>query len=63
MYNSIILSSCLFGSFYMFSQSLGLINRSKLENKQLLYKLSLLNGLTFLFSGSVIMYSFKCLKI
>lgn len=56
MYNSIILSSCLFGSFYLFSQSLKLINRSQLENKQLPNKLILINGFTFILSGSVIIY-------
>ena len=35
MYKSIILSSCLFGSFYLCSTSLLLINRSFLENKKL----------------------------
>ena len=41
MRNSIILSSCLFGSIYLFSQSLEFINRSQLEKKQLPYKLIL----------------------
>jgi hypothetical protein len=63
MYNSIILSSCLFGSFYLFSQSLEFINRLQLENKQLPYKLILINGFTVILSGSVIIYGFTPLKI
>ena len=63
MRNSIILSSCLFGSIYLFSQSLEFINRSQLEKKQLPYKLILINSFTVIFSGSVIIYSFARLKI
>jgi hypothetical protein len=58
MYNSIILSSYLFGSVFLFSKSLELINRSLLENKKIPHKLILINGLTFILSGSVIIYSF-----
>ena len=58
MYNSIILSSCLFGSFYICSKSLELINTSLLENKKIPRKLILINGLTFVLSGSIIIYSF-----
>lgn len=63
MYNSIILSSCMFGSIYLLSQSLEFINRSQLENKQLSYKLILINGLTVILSGSVIIYGLKYLMV
>jgi len=63
MYNSIILSSCMFGSFYLLSQSLESINRLQLENKQLSYKLILINGFTVILSGSVIIYGLKCLMV
>lgn len=62
MYNSIIISSCLFGSFYLFSQSLELINNSHLENKKMPYKLILINGFTAILSGSIIIYGFSLLK-
>lgn len=56
MYNSIILTSCLFGSVYLFSQSLLLLNWSYLENKKIANKLILINGLTMVFSGSMFLY-------
>jgi hypothetical protein len=62
MYNSIILSSCLFGSFYLCSRSLLLINMSLLENKKLSNELIVINGLTFLVSGSIIVYNFSLLN-
>jgi hypothetical protein len=62
MYESIILSSCLFGSFYLYSISLGLINRSLLENKKIPNKLIIINGLTFLVSGSIVVYNFGLLN-
>ena len=62
MYNSIILSSCLFGSFYLCSTSLLLINRSLLENKKLPNELIIINGLTFLVSGSIVVYNFSLLN-
>lgn len=63
MYKSIILSSCLFGSFYLFSQSLKLMNKSYLDNKKIPYKLILLNGSIFVLSGSVILYGYKKLRV
>ncbi len=54
MYNSIILSSCLFGSIYLFSTSLKLINGKFLENN----KLIMIDGLTLVISGSIVVYSF-----
>ena len=62
MYESIILSSCLFGSFYLCSISLGLINRALLENKKIPNKLIIINGLTFLVSGSIVVYNFSLLN-
>ena len=53
MSKSIILFSSLFGSVYLMSVSLGLINRSFLENKKIPHKLIIINGLTFLVSGSI----------
>ena len=58
MYNSIIISSCLFGSVYIFSKSLNLINKLFLE-KKLNHKLLAINGLTFVISGSIFVYSVK----
>lgn len=58
MYNSIIVSSCLFGSVYIFSTSLNAINSSFLENKKIPNNLFILNGLTFIISGYVFLHSF-----
>ena len=62
MYNSIILSSCLFGSVYIFSKSLELINKSHCENKKIPHKLIVINSLIFVISGSIFAYSFKSSK-
>ena len=62
MYKSIILSSCLFGSYYLCSTSLLLLNRSLLENKKLPNELIIINGLTFLVSGSIVIYNFSLLN-
>jgi hypothetical protein len=62
MYKSIILSSCLFGSFYLCSISLLLINRSLLENKKIPNELHVINGLTFLVTGSIVLYNFSLLN-
>ena len=53
MSNSIILFSSLFGSVYLMSISLGLINRSFLENKKIPRELIIINGLTFIVSSSI----------
>jgi hypothetical protein len=53
MSNSIILFSSLFGSVYLMSISLGLINRSLLENKKIPRELIIINGLTFVVSSSI----------
>lgn len=63
MYNSIIISSYLFGSIYIFSKSLETINRSFLENKKIPNKLIIINGLICLISGSGFLYciqKYKC---
>ena len=57
MYNSIILSSFLFGSVYLFSKSLEQINHILLEehkgdNKHI-KKLIIINSLTCIISGSL----------
>ena len=62
MYNSIILSSCLFGSVYIFSTSLQSINRFFLENKKIPNNLIIINGLTLIISGSVFLYSIRYIK-
>ena len=79
MYNSIILSSCLFGSVYLFSTSLSLLstNVSFLENKKIsevshqnplkstnevLRILIIINGITFIISGSVFLYCITITK-
>ena len=62
MYNSIILSTSLVGSFYLFATSLVLIDRSLLENKKIPNELIIINGLTFLVSGSIIVYNFSLLN-
>jgi hypothetical protein len=62
MYNSIIISSGLFGSVYLFSKSLYLINRLLLEEKEVPPVLFLINGSTFIMSGSIFIYSFTLVK-
>ncbi len=59
MYNSIILSSSLFGSIYLFSKSLELINKSLLEKKTIPYQLIFINGFTFIISGSIFLLNLK----
>ena len=57
MYNYIISSSYLLGSFYLFSISLTLTNKALLENKKIPNRLIITNGLTMLVSGSIIIYN------
>ena len=54
MYNHIILSSSLFGSIFLFSTSLILTNRTLLEDKKIPNGIFIINGLTMLVSGSII---------
>jgi hypothetical protein len=56
MYNSIILSASLFGSVYLFSKSLQLINKSFLENRKIPQEVFLINGVTFVASSSIFYY-------
>jgi hypothetical protein len=53
MSNSIILFSYLFGSVYLMSVSLRLINKSLLENKKMPRELIIINGLTFVVVSSI----------
>lgn len=55
IYDSIIISSCLFGSVYIFSNSLQLINDSFSKNNNLTL-LNTLNGFVTILSGSVFIY-------
>ena len=63
MYNSIILSACLsaclFGSIYIFSKSLQLINISLLKNIKVPHKLIILNSLTLLISVFVFVFVYS----
>jgi hypothetical protein len=63
MYNSIVLSSCMFSSVYMFSKSVELINKSLCEYGEIPDKLIAINGLTAIFSGFVFIYSFGLLDL
>ena len=60
--NSIILSSCLFGSVYLCSTTLTLINMAHIENKKMPNELIVLNGLTFIMTGSLVIYTFEVLR-
>ena len=63
MSNSIILFSSLFGSVYLMSISLGLINKSFLENKKIPRELIIINGLTFVVSTSIFIRGFTLLDL
>jgi hypothetical protein len=58
MYNSIILSSCLFGSIYLFSNSLESLNKILLKNYKIPYNLIVMNSFIVVMSGSIFVYSF-----
>jgi len=62
MYNHIILSSCLYGSFFIFTTSLVLTNKALLEDKKIPKELYVINGLTMLVSGSIVIYNFSSLN-
>ncbi len=51
--NSIIISSCLFGSIYLFSNSLIGFNKKLLTNKNI-FLLDLVNGTILIFTGTII---------
>ena len=55
MYKSIIIASALFGSVYLCSTSIHILNQSLLENKPN-HNLLILNGCTFLVTGSIFLY-------
>ena len=63
MHKTIIISSCLLGSVYILGTSLKLINESEslLENKKIPHRLIILNGLTFIISGSIFIYTVSLL--
>jgi hypothetical protein len=56
--HNIILSAGLFGSCYLFGKSLQLINESLLQNKKVPNELHVLNILTFMLSGSVVVANY-----
>ncbi len=57
MYNSIILSCSLFSSVFTYSISLILINKALITKKKIPFSLIIINGVTFLISGYIFMYS------
>ena len=61
MYNSIIIASTLFGSVYLCSTSIILLNRTLLE-KKLNKNLLIINGCTFLVSASIFLYTINLQK-
>jgi len=63
MYNSIILSCCLFGSVYLFSNSLEFLNKSLLKNYKIPYNLIVMNSFIVVMSGSIFVYSFHFFNI
>ncbi len=60
--NSIILSAGLFGSVYLCSTTLTLINMAHIENKKMPNDLIILNGFTFIMTGSLVIYTFAALR-
>jgi hypothetical protein len=60
--DSIILSAGLFGSIYLCSTTLTLINMSYIENKKMPNELIILNGFTFIMTGSLVIYTFAALR-
>ena len=63
MLESIVLSSYFFGSVYLFSKSLEFMNRVYLEDKKIPDKLIVLNGLTFVMTGTIILYGYNLLHL
>jgi hypothetical protein len=62
MDNHIILSCCLYGSVFLFATSLTLINKALLEDKKIPKELYIINGLTMLASGSIVIYNLSHFK-
>lgn len=54
---TIILSSCILGSVYVFSSSLRLINESCLEERSVTDKVNVFNGTASIISGLIFVYS------
>jgi hypothetical protein len=63
MSNPIIFSFCLFGSFSLTSKSLELINKLFLNNKKTPRELIIINGLTFVVSGSIFIGCYGLLSL
>jgi uncharacterized protein with PQ loop repeat len=61
MYNHIILSASLFGSVYIFSKSLQLLNQTSLEKDKV--PLIVINGTTFIISGYILFTGCKLLNL
>jgi hypothetical protein len=62
MIKTIIISSLFFGSIFTFNSSLALINHSLLQDNPAQYKLHILNGATFIISGSIFIYGIYLIK-
>jgi len=60
--NSIILSAALFGSIYLCSTTLTIINMTYIKDIKMPNELILLNGFTFIMSGSLVIYAFTALR-
>lgn len=60
--NYIILSTGLFGSVYLCSTTLTLINMTYIENKKMPNELIVLNWLTFIITGSLVICTFEALR-
>jgi hypothetical protein len=61
IYDSIVISSCLFGSVYLFFNSLKLMNESALSGKNLT-TMNVINGITLVSSGSMFIYGIARFK-
>jgi hypothetical protein len=59
MYNLIILSSGLFGSFYIYSKTLELIHKTISERKKVSNILFAINVITIMMTNTILLYSFK----
>lgn len=59
MYNLIILSSGLFGSFYIHSKTLELIHKTISERKKVSNILFAINVITIMMTNTILLYSFK----
>ena len=60
MIESVVLSSYFLGSVYLFGKSLEIINRKNSEG-EMPEKLIALNGLTFVMTGTIVVYSYSLL--